>query len=52
MHRNIQLEVIKVNKPFFRFLEVFLCTTSSQDDGYHVESTLQGFVDCEKFGGM
>jgi len=47
----MQLEVIKVIKPFFGIFEVFWCMTCSQHDGHHVGFTFQGFANCGKLGG-
>jgi hypothetical protein len=52
LHKNMRLEVIKMIKYFFGFLEVFCCMASSQHDGYCVGTTLQNFADYEKFGGI
>jgi len=51
LHKNMWMEVIKINQTFFGVFEVFWCMTCLQHDGYHVGSPFQGFVHCENLVG-
>jgi hypothetical protein len=46
LHKNMQLEVIKVIKPFFKFLKCFYTHNYN-----HVGFMFQGFVYCGKLNG-
>jgi hypothetical protein len=51
LHKNMQLEVIKVIKPFLEFLRFLDARQVHKHDGYHVGSLFQGITHSGKLGG-